>query len=45
MPYEKIVNYYMLSAGIALITTGLVMLCYLYRTRPGYPAYLRARRR
>jgi hypothetical protein len=45
MPYEKIVNLYILSAGIALITTGLVMLYYLYQTRPGHPAYLRARRR
>jgi hypothetical protein len=31
MPYENIVNLYILSAGIALITTGLVMLYCLNR--------------
>ena len=34
MPYENIVNLYILSAGIAFITTGLVLLYYLLPDPP-----------
>ena len=38
-------NLYLLSAGIVLISTGLIMFYHLYVTRPGHRADLRARRR
>jgi hypothetical protein len=42
MPYENIVNLYILTVGIVLIGTGFGMLYQLYRTRR---RYLRSQRR
>jgi hypothetical protein len=39
------VKLYVLSAGIVLISTALVMFYHLYRTRPGSPAELHKLRR